>query len=379
MAGMAGLLAMNSRNDSKTTLTARREALARLKKREMDTPTRVFGEAAKAVLPDVGVLNRAVRDPIGTAKGVAEVASLVSPAANAYRAYKLATGDGFSVTGADMQDVEQAMEVAGVIPQGKSAALPAKFGVNLFERGIVGAARRTTPDMLSAASGGIVRGTPKIVSQARKIIPETVDQSSIPIKTGRLTGSSRQKEKAGRKVLEGNKVVETGETPLYKDAPAQGEVFSIKDEPRIKQQVEEQLLGLRLHDRLSKRARETGSDFVFSWKDRAAQRVFNKQDRLGRELSLDEITQINKEEQRRNDKEYRRIIEAAKANYPDEYAQAYDSNGVQGVLDMFDLAHIQPLANSGRIEWSNVRLIPRRLHVQQGTQPWKTLGQTLVQ
>jgi hypothetical protein len=124
MAGMAGLLGMTSRKDSKATLTARREALARLKRSEEDIPTGVFGEAAKAVLPDVGILNRAVHDPIGTAKGAAEVASLASPAANAYRAYKLATGGGFSVTGADMQDVEQAAEVASLIPTSKSATVP---------------------------------------------------------------------------------------------------------------------------------------------------------------------------------------------------------------------------------------------------------------
>jgi hypothetical protein len=59
---------------------------------------------------------------------VAEVASLASPAANAYRAYKLATGGGFSVTGADMQDVEQAVEAAGVIPTGKAATIPLKVG-----------------------------------------------------------------------------------------------------------------------------------------------------------------------------------------------------------------------------------------------------------
>jgi hypothetical protein len=129
MTGMAGPFGMMSRKDSKSTLAERREAIARLKRSEVDTPTRVFGEAAKAVLPDVGVLNRAVRDPIGTAKGVAEVASLASPAANAYRAYKLATGDGFSVTGADMEDVEQAVETAGIIPTSKVVAAPFKIGM----------------------------------------------------------------------------------------------------------------------------------------------------------------------------------------------------------------------------------------------------------
>lgn len=166
MAGMAGLLGMNSRKDSKSTIAARREALARLKQREMDTPTRVFGEAAKTVLPDVGVLNRAVRDPIGTAKGAVEVASLASPAANAYRAYKLATGDGFSVTGAGMEDVEQAVEAAGIIPTGKAATLPAKFGIDLLNLGIRGAARRTTPAVLSAASGGIISGGPKRLARS---------------------------------------------------------------------------------------------------------------------------------------------------------------------------------------------------------------------
>jgi hypothetical protein len=165
------------------------------KDREEDTATRVFGEVAKAVLPDPATLKRAAMDPAGTAKGAVEIASLASPIANAYRGYKFLSGDGASVTGADMSDVEQALEVAGLIPTGKAATLPAKFGVGLLDQGVRGAARRTSPAMLSAASGGIVRGTPKPVRQARKKVatPADINQASWgdPMGAPRGTGERR--------------------------------------------------------------------------------------------------------------------------------------------------------------------------------------------
>ena len=101
----------------------------RIPDRELDTPTRVFGEVVKAVLPDPATLKRAAMDPTGTAKGAVEVASLASPIANAYRGYKFLSGDGVSVTGAGMSDVEQALEVAGLYPSGKAVSAPFKAAV----------------------------------------------------------------------------------------------------------------------------------------------------------------------------------------------------------------------------------------------------------
>jgi hypothetical protein len=111
------------------------------------------------------MIKQAVQDPTGTALGAVEVASLASPIANAYRAYNLLSGGDFSVTGAGMEDVEQFAELASLIPSGKVVGAPFKAGVNLLDVGIKGAARRTTPDALRAASGGIISGAPKSLAR----------------------------------------------------------------------------------------------------------------------------------------------------------------------------------------------------------------------
>ncbi len=131
-----------------------------IKDRELDTPTKVFGEAVKLLAPSPSVIKRAVLDPKGTALGAAEVASFASPIANAYRAYNLLSGGDFSVTGANMEDIEQALEIVGLIPTGKAVSIPLKTGAKLADVGIKAAARRTSPDAISAASGGLLRGSP---------------------------------------------------------------------------------------------------------------------------------------------------------------------------------------------------------------------------
>lgn len=318
MAGMAGLLAMNSRNDSKATLTARREALARLKKREMDTPTRVFGEAAKAVLPDVGVLNRAVRDPIGTAKGVAEVASLVSPAANAYRAYKLATGDGFSVTGAAMQDVEQALEVAGIIPTGKAATVPLKVGLDVLDYGVRGAARKTAPDAVRAGGNamenfgaGVIRGSWDDAAER---------MSAIPVQRPVGGGGT-----AGYTVNVNGKV---GSRAKLR-ASSQG-----TDQQRYNT--------LLMRDRVrgaNKRATKVGAGTI----------------------DLSNVKQTGKE--------MSRLISAARNEFP----ELWQEKG----LSAFDLSHITPLEQGGKNAFSNLRLMPRELNAEQGTDlfsAWRNRG-----
>jgi hypothetical protein len=102
-----------------------------------DPITPIAVSAVANMLPDPIMLRQAAQDPIGTLKGAAEIASLASPLANAYRGYKLVTGQGASVTGADMQDIEQAVEVAGLIPQGKGVKAAGKLG-NAFLRSKVG-------------------------------------------------------------------------------------------------------------------------------------------------------------------------------------------------------------------------------------------------
>lgn len=170
MAGMGAAfgMPMGGGKDAKS-VRERRAALARvrsMKGREADTPTGVFGGAVKALMPDPEVLRRAANDPVGTAQGAAEIISLVSPAANIYRGIRMATGRGFGVAGGDMEDVEQAVEVAGIIPTGKAVTGPLKVGLDVLDYGVRGAARRTTPSMLSAASGGIISGGPKSLARS---------------------------------------------------------------------------------------------------------------------------------------------------------------------------------------------------------------------
>jgi hypothetical protein len=199
MAGMGAAfgMPMGGGKDAKS-VRERRAALARvrsMKGRETDTPTGVFGGAVKALMPDPEVLRRAANDPVGTAQGAAEIISLVSPAANIYRGIRMATGRGFGVAGGDMEDVEQAVEVAGIIPTGKTVTGPLKVGLDVLDYGVRGAARRTSSDMLSAASGGIVRGVPKPVRQTRKKVAtsEDINQAAWgdPMGAPRGTGERR--------------------------------------------------------------------------------------------------------------------------------------------------------------------------------------------
>lgn len=113
-----------------------RFAIGAKKKNKVDMPTKVVSAVATSLFPDFNVLNRAARDPIGTVKGAVEIASVLSPAANAYRGYKALSGNGFSVTGADMQDIEQAVETAGIIPTGKGVTIPAKFATKTLPKGM---------------------------------------------------------------------------------------------------------------------------------------------------------------------------------------------------------------------------------------------------
>jgi hypothetical protein len=136
--------------------------------KEVDIPTRIFGEAAKFLLPNPAMIKQAVQDPSGTIRGGAELVTLGNPVANTMRAINLLQGDGFSLYGADMSDVEQFAELASLIPGGKAVSVPlkaTKLGVNLLDVGIKGAARRTTPDALRAASGGIISGGPKSLAR----------------------------------------------------------------------------------------------------------------------------------------------------------------------------------------------------------------------
>ena len=161
--------------------------------KEVDIPTRIFGEAAKFLLPNPAMIKQAVQDPSGTIRGGAELVTLGNPVANTMRAINLLQGDGFSLYGADMSDVEQFAELASLIPGGKAVSSATKLGVNLLDVGIKGAARRTTPDALRAASGGIISGGPKSLarrtSDAKPLVgaietPKATTARAVPTPAG---------------------------------------------------------------------------------------------------------------------------------------------------------------------------------------------------
>jgi hypothetical protein len=102
--------------------------------KEVDTPTKIFGEAAKFLLPSPAMIKQAVQDPSGTIRGGAELVTLGNPVANTMRAINLLQGDGFSLYGADMSDVEQFAELASLIPGGKTVSAPLKAAARVAPR-----------------------------------------------------------------------------------------------------------------------------------------------------------------------------------------------------------------------------------------------------
>ena len=170
MAGVASFGMPMGNDKSAAANKARKDALARialLKKKEMDTATYIAGEVAKLLLPDPATLKRAVKDPSGTLRGAAEIASLTNPSSYIARASNLIQGKGLSLYGADMEDVGQAAEIAGLIPGGKGVGATFKVaekGLSVASKGLLrgvgDAATRTSADALSAASGGLIRGGP---------------------------------------------------------------------------------------------------------------------------------------------------------------------------------------------------------------------------
>ena len=186
MAGVASFGMPMGNDKSAAANKARKDALARialLKKKEMDTATYIAGEVAKLLLPDPATLKRAVKDPSGTLRGAAEIASLTNPSSYIARASNLIQGKGLSLYGADMEDVGQATEIAGLIPTGKAVSSTLKVaekGVSAASKGLLrgvgDVAGRTSADVLSAASGGLIRGGPV---RATRTAPEPDEFDAI--------------------------------------------------------------------------------------------------------------------------------------------------------------------------------------------------------
>ena len=388
---------MASRRENKTALAKVRKGRGAsanrfgmgIQDREEDTPTKVFGAITGGILPNSTVLKRAAQDPTGTALGAVEVASLASPIANAYRAYNLLSGGDFSVTGAGMEDVEQAVEAAGIIPTGKAVTMPAKFGVGLLDMGIKGAARRTTPAVLSAASGGIISGGPKSLARTatsgattmpiREALPLPPVERFMPRQGAQkqfVSGGFAEQgpDLSGMTDNQKAKVLREFLNPDTKKVNVNtGEVGNVVGQDEL----ESQLVTLNIRGRLSSRSRKYGKPYDFNADSRAGAIISSREKGTG-VLSEEDKIRIRQEEVNRNITETRRLLEDAKTNYPDEYDAAMEAGGIPAVLDNFEAAHIQTLTSGGRMDWPNIRFIPKEIHKAQGTKPWAGMGQTLV-
>ena len=192
---------MASRRENKTALAKVRKGRGAsatrfgmgMQDREEDVPTKVFGAIAGGILPNPTILKRAAQDPTGTALGAAEVASLASPIANIYRAYKLAKGEGFSVTGAGMEDVEQAAEVGGLMPTGKVVTGPLKVASKIAPKvGRVAEDIALSPVSMLLGSGGMGGGNiARATREAAKATSvSTVRRPSMSLLTDIYSGVS---------------------------------------------------------------------------------------------------------------------------------------------------------------------------------------------
>ena len=277
----------------------------RIPDRELDTPTRVFGEVAKAVLPDPATLKRAAMDPTGTVKGAAEVASLASPIANAYRAYKFLSGDGVSVTGASMSDVEQALEVAGLYPGGKLATIPFRSGAKIIPR---------VADDIAITGARIPTRTPPRPSldEAKPLL----EQVPLAKKTG---GKG---------------------TPRAEQTPEQAAAISGKS--KLAQEA------------ATNQGKKLKYDLTHTFYDRIRQidKRAKAVDSTARTLTP---PKQNKRAYNIYKDEMKRIIRDAERDFSD-----FDRTDLE-------LSHITPLEQGGSNSWSNLRLMPRELNQDQST------------
>lgn len=277
--------------------------------REVDTPTKIFGGVASAVLPSPSLISRAVQDPTGTALGAVELASLASPIANAYRGYKMISGDGASVTGADMSDVEQALEIAGLIPTGKVATMFLKAASKIGPR----AFRGTT------VAGNAMEGF-GITPRAGSWDAAAERMATIPVQ--RPTGG------AG--------------SPGY-TTNVGGKVSS-----RAKLRTSSQGTDRQRYTTLLMRDRVRGAN---------------------KRATKFEAGNIDLSNVKQTGKEMSRLISAARNEFPELWKE-------KG-LSAFDLSHITPLEQGGKNAFSNLRLMPRELNAEQGTDlfsVWRNRG-----
>jgi hypothetical protein len=142
--------------------------------------------------------------------------------------------------------------------------------------------------------------------------------------------------------------------------------------------LEIQYSNLVLRGRLSKRSRDYGKPYDFNAQSRANTIIANREKEIGKQLSVENKTRIRQQEINRNTTEHRELIEAAAVNFKDEYDEAYNFGGMPEVLRRFEVAHIGTLTSGSRVEWSNVRLVPKTIHSVQGKKPWSSMYTLLV-
>jgi hypothetical protein len=321
------------------------------KDREEDTATRVFGEVAKAVLPDPATLKRAAMDPAGTAKGAVEIASLASPIANAYRGYKFLSGDGASVTGADMSDVEQALEVAGLIPTGKVASIPFRSGAKIIPR---------VADDIAVGGARLPAQIPK--RPIREITPEEIayndkydiiDTQQAETLGGLEVPNMPYGNPVARTPNLSNKVMDSNKGNKYRlvsDALKSSVV-------KIRARNEAGDLNVPKITGNQQRAYEHGTLILRA--ERSNQRAKTAGDTgrleiLGEKGGLSAVTK----------KEFDRLTANAKRNYP----KIWKEEGIDG----FDFSHRTSLGSPDSVSnvWGNIELLPRKVNVDQKIAPW---------
>ena len=144
-----------------------------MRDRELDTPTSILGGIATAVLPNPSMIKQAVQDPSGTIRGAAEIASLTNPSSYIARASNLIQGKDLSLYGADMSDVEQAVELAGLYPGGKTVSAPFKAAAKIAPKvgRVAGDVALSPVSMLlgtGGAGGGNIARVARQASDARE-------------------------------------------------------------------------------------------------------------------------------------------------------------------------------------------------------------------
>jgi hypothetical protein len=276
------------------------------KDREVDTPTKIFGGIASVALPDPAMIKQAIDDPSGTLRGGAEVVSLANPTSYGARIGNIIRGRGPGLYGASISDIEQALEIAGLIPTGKAASIS------------LSVARKTTPEAVRAGGNamesfgtGVIRGSWDDAAERMAAIPV-----QRPVGGGGTAGYT---------------------------VNVNGKVGSRAKLRTSSQGTDQQRYNtLLMRDRVrgaNKRATKVGAGTI----------------------DLSNVKQTGKE--------MSRLISAARNEFP----ELWQEKG----LSAFDLAHITPLEQGGKNAFSNLRLMPRELNAEQGTDlfsVWRNRG-----